>query len=250
MEEEVGQIDTLLSGFLSAQTESGQVAASVSEAADRLAGHVGKAASLEADFRIMGLNMTFRCSRLGVAGRPLSIIAQELRLYAKQIAAEAEDVMIDLDRLMAIARQLSDGPHDGGAADIAAASGIMENSLSRLAAAGQRLANAWDALGHDGHCAVSLLQETVARTRAQDGIGRVLRQAAAELAAFAPNAGYDLDNAPPQANRLFELITRSYTMEAERMVLMRHAPGSRHWKHAAASTPSASAEATIEDSFL
>ena len=130
----------------------------------------------------------------GAAGRPVGVIARELRLYARRIAAEAADVMIDLDRVTAIARQLSDGVHDGGAADIAAAADIMGNSLSRLADAGQRLANAWGALGHDGHCAVGLLQETVARTRVEDGIGRVLRRAAAELAAFAPNACYDLDN--------------------------------------------------------
>ena len=34
----------------------------------------------------MGLNTTLKCGRLGDLGRPLSIIAQELRVYANQIA--------------------------------------------------------------------------------------------------------------------------------------------------------------------
>jgi len=50
---------------------------------------------LEADIRIMGLNTTLECGRLGVPGRPLSAIAQELRDCGSRTASHAAAALTD-----------------------------------------------------------------------------------------------------------------------------------------------------------
>ncbi|HWK47101.1 MAG TPA: chemotaxis protein [Stellaceae bacterium] len=251
LEEEVSDIGTLLTGFRSARRDADQAAASVSEATTRLVSHISTVRSLEADIRLMGLNTTLKCGRLGDVGRPLGIIAQELRLYANEIATEAIDVMTDLDQVVAISGALSGRDQDGRAADIASVADIMAHSLSGLSAVGQSLADALGTLEHDGDVVAGLLQETVARTNVHHEIGQVLRQAAADLTSVAPKPDYDLANAP-EADRLVELIARSYTMERERKILNRHAPGRSHRNAAAAPPPRgpAPAPAELEDIFF
>jgi hypothetical protein len=246
LEEEVGAVGALLTSFRSARHEADQVAASVSEATTRLVGHISKVRSLEADIRIMGLNTSLKCSRLGVAGRPLSIIAQELRVYANEIAAEAGEVMANLDRIVVIADTLSGRAEDGRAADIAAVADVMAISLSRLGTAGESLADALGSLERDGQVVAKLLQETVARTSVHEEIGRMLRQAAAELTGLAPGLDHELANPPLRADRLIEEIAHSYTMERERSILDRHAPGRAHKSGMAVAPLQGSATATAE----
>jgi hypothetical protein len=189
-----------------------------------LAAHIGTVRSLETDIRIMGLNMSFKCGRLGAAGRPLSIIAQELRRYAKEIAGEAGAVMGDLSRIIAIADALSGGAQDGQAADIAAVGDSMATSLSCLRIAGQTLADALAALERDGSQVVALLDETVARAGEHDDISRVLRQAAADLDSGVADGAAASVEASPAVDALLDEMMRSYTMQSERMLLRRHAP--------------------------
>lgn len=251
VKDEVGEVNSLLTGFLSMQREAGEVVASVSDATVRLVSHINNVRSLETDIRIMGLNMTFKCGRIGAAGRPLSVIAQELRTYARKIAAEASDVIVDLDRVVALAGDLSARTRDDGAAE-AAAAGTMTNSLARLAVAGQSLADAWEALEQDGHVVADLLRETVARTHVHEEIGRVLRTAASGLLDVGPRDKADIETACPQVERLLELIMASYTMEAERAVFLRHVPGWRQHGALETAMPSGSAAAVagVDDMFF
>ncbi|MDR3536785.1 MAG: chemotaxis protein [Acetobacteraceae bacterium] len=224
LEEEVGAVDRLLTSFREALCEADQVATSVSEATTRLAVHISTVRSLEADIHIMGLNMTLKCGRFGSAGRPLSIIAQELRSYATKIATEVNDVSSDLNQIIAIACDLSGHSGNGDGTDIASIAEIMASSLSRLGVAEQNLDNAWRTLEQDGDVLAGLLRETVSRTHVHEEIGRVLRRAAADLTAVAPNLGDNFEKAS-QVDHLCELMMNSYTMEAERNVLAAQAPG-------------------------
>ena len=226
--EEVGAVSTLLDSFRSARAEADQIAVSISTATTRLVTHISAVRSLEADIRIMGLNTSLKCDRLGAIGRPLAIIAQELRVYANEIAAEASDVMTDLDRLVASAGAMSGRIEDDRAAEMASIAEIMAQSLSRLTIAGQALAGALGTLEHDGNAVAASLQETAVRTSVHEEIGRALRSAAAELADVAPGPVSEPAPVGPEAERLIERIAASYTMERERTVLDRQVPGRSH----------------------
>ncbi|MDG3439624.1 chemotaxis protein [Nitrospirillum amazonense] len=246
LEGEVAEVDALLQGYGAARRQADEVAASVSEATTRLASQIGTMRALEADIRIMGLNTSLRCGRLGTVGRPLSIIAQELRLYANEIAVEANGVMGELDQIAAIAASLSGQARDTSAADTAAMADIMARSIARLGTAGQNLAAALQTLERDGETVVDLLQETVDRAAAHGEMGQVLRQAAADLALLAP--GPHLGNVPARAEPLIAQMARSYTMARERQVLDRFAPG-KNQAPAAVPGPAATAD-DLEDIFF
>ncbi|TWB28310.1 chemotaxis protein [Nitrospirillum bahiense] len=246
LEGEVAEVDALLQGYGAARRQADEVAASVSEATTRLARQIGTMRALEADIRIMGLNTSLRCGRLGAIGRPLSIIAQELRLYANEIAVEANGVMGELDQIAAIAASLSGQARDTGAADTAAMADVMTRSIARLGTAGQNLAAALQTLERDGETVVDLLQETVDRAAAHGEMGQVLRQAAADLALLAP--GPHLGDVPARAEPLVALMARSYTMARERQVLDRYAPG-KNQAPAAVPGPAATAD-DLEDIFF
>ena len=228
LEEEVGAVSTLLDSFRSARAEADQIAVSISTATTRLVTHISAVRSLEADIRIMGLNTSLKCDRLGAIGRPLAIIAQELRLYANEIASEASEVMTDLDQLVARAGALSGRAEDDRTADIASIAEIMAHSLSRLTTAGQALAGALGTLEHDGNVVAASLQETAVRTSVHEEIGRALRLAGTELADVAPEPVSEPGPVGPEAERLIERIAASYTMERERAILDRQVPGRSH----------------------
>jgi len=225
LEEEVGEVSKLLDSFRAARTDADRIAASIADATTRLVIHISAVRSLEADIRIMGLNTTLKCDRLGTIGRPLAIIAQELRLYANEIASEANDVMTDLDQLVVIAGALSGRTQDGRAVDIASVADVMTRSLARLTTAGQTLATALATLERDGHAVAASLQETAAHTSTHEEIGRTLRSAAAELTRVTPGLDEEFAVASPQLDRLLEKIAASYTMKRERAILDRLAPG-------------------------
>jgi len=222
--EQITDVENLLSGFRSARSAADEVAASVTEATTRLVGHIRTVRSLEDDIRLMGLNTTLKCGRLGVAGRPLAIIAQELRRYANDIGADATEIMIALDEIVALARAVSDRSSDGAAADIGDLSGFMAQALTRLSAAGRNLSEAFATLERDGSSVASALQQTVDRAGAHDEIGRVLREAGNRLGKYAEATDDDVPDSP-EAELLFAQFMKSYTMQRERTVLARHAPG-------------------------
>ncbi|WP_157999379.1 hypothetical protein [Nitrospirillum viridazoti] len=246
LEGEVAEVDALLQGYGAARRQADEVAASVSQATTRLASQIGTMRALEADIRIMGLNTSLRCGRLGTVGRPLSIIAQELRLYANEIAVEASGVMGELDQIAAIAASLSGQARDTGAADTAAMADIMTRSIARLGTAGQNLATALQTLERDGETVVDLLQETVDRAAAHGEMGQVLRQAATDLALLAPDP--HMGDVPARAEPLIAQMARSYTMARERQVLDRFAPG-KNQAPAAMPGPAAMAD-DLEDIFF
>ncbi len=250
LEKEVDAVGAILHGFGAARAKADEVAASVSGATARLASHIRTLRSLESDIRLMGLNTTLKCGRLGTAGRPLAIIAQELRSYANQIAVEASAVMSDLDQVVAIADALSTRLQAGGAGEIASVSEIMARSLSCLSAAGESLGGALAALEQDGAAVAGLLRETAARTSAQEETSALLRQAAAELAGIVPDGDGAAPDSP-QGDAFIAQIARSYTMARERAILDRHAPGRvQSGEPAAPPSGPASAAAELEDIFF
>ncbi|MBB6253377.1 chemotaxis protein [Nitrospirillum iridis] len=246
LEGEVGEVDALLHGYGAARRQADEVSASVSEATARLVSQIGIMRALEADIRIMGLNTSLRCGRLGAIGRPLSIIAQELRVYANEIAVEASGVMDELEQIAAIAACLSGQARDTNAADTVTMADIMARSIDRLGAAGHNLATALQTLKRDGEMVVGLLRDTVDRAATHGKIGAVLRQAATDLASLAP--GLQSGAVPEQAEPLIALMGSSYTMARERQVLERFAPG-RNLAPVRGPGPGAES-ADLEDLFL
>jgi len=221
----VAEVSDLLGGLGQARREADDVATAVFDATTRLVSHASALRLLEGDIRIMGLNTSLKCGRLGSIGRPLMVIAQELRTYANQIALDAGAVTLNLDNMVVAAGSLSCGNQKEKAGDIAAVGTAMASSISRLEAAGQSLVTGLDTLAHDTESVSGLLVSIVARSTGHEKLGQGLREAAADLARVVANDEGTAAGATADEDRMLGLLMHNYTMARERMVHDQHSNG-------------------------
>jgi hypothetical protein len=215
VEDQMAEVRTLIDELGSASQAADDVAASVTAAAQRLTGYTATLRSLEEDIRLMGLNTTLKCGRIGAAGRPLMVIAQELRLYARQIATESEFVAKCLEQLMGVA--CHGGMQYRGASRVGTIADNMGRSTQQLQSAGQDLADGLLALERDSAHVGNLLRDATETAGAHEALEQGLRDAAAALAR-AEDA-----NAPSDAARMLDAFAHAYTMDRERTVHNRFA---------------------------
>jgi hypothetical protein len=217
LEADVDRARLLLEGFRLARTDADRVVAAVHDAAARLADQIGTLRSLEAGIRIVGLNATLKCRRLGDAGRPLSIIAQELRHCAHVTADEADGTKAGLERMLeSIGRLLPEGETRQGD-DIEAIRRNMDDAISHLGAAGRTLAAALTAQQRDSESVAALLCATIQHLAGHEEIGTAMRRAAVILEALAAQEDTALPEGPA-TDRMLTHLAAAYTMAQERTV--------------------------------
>ncbi len=238
VQDQMDEVQTLIGELGSASQAADDVAASVTSAAQRLTGYTATLRSLEEDIRLMGLNTTLKCGRIGNAGRPLMVIAQELRLYARQIATESEFVAGCLGQVIGIA--CDGGLQHTGAGRVGTIADNMARSAERLQCAGRDLSDGMSALERDSIHVAGLLRDATETAGAHDALGKDLRTAAAALAR-AEDA-----EPPPAAGGMLDGFARAYTMDRERMVHNRFAAAHEGLPYITMAEPEASADA-LED---
>lgn len=154
---ELRQADALIRQTQEARQEVDQIAAAITGALDELVNQVSAVTRIEKDMRLVGLNTTLRCGRLGDEGRTLSVIAQELRSYANQTVNDAQAVMESLRAVVVAAAPLSAGDSVHGADRIAELERETAASTATLEEAGASLSNALALLESEGERTAQLL---------------------------------------------------------------------------------------------
>ncbi|HEX3994551.1 MAG TPA: hypothetical protein VHX39_25535 [Acetobacteraceae bacterium] len=218
LEGQIGEALALFESFETAQAEVASATATVSDATAGLRHRLRTIQALDADIRIMGLNTTFKCTRIGREGLALSIIAQELRGYANGFAKEAGTLMQEVETVAGISGMLTSGIAGDHAAVTSEGTTAMRDSLTTLRQMGQMLDRAMQELKRDSNQVVTLLVETVSGLAVHAEIGKELRDSAAQLAARAPAGAVNLAELPPLVVQMLEVIDRFYTMANERAV--------------------------------
>jgi hypothetical protein len=218
LEGQIGEALALFESFETARAEAANVTAIVSDATAGLCGHLRTVQSLEADIRIMGLNTTFKCARIGREGLALSIIAQELRGYANGFAKEAGTLMQEVERVAGISGSLTGGQAEQQGLATSEGTQAMRDSLITLRQMGQMLDRAMQELKQDSDRVVTLLVQTVSNLAAQAQIGQVLRDASGHLATLSSPGIVDFADLAPAVVQKVEAIERFYTMANERVV--------------------------------
>ena len=216
LEQDVGQARTLLEDLRNAQTTGDDVMANVLDTTKALVGNISAIQSLEADIRLMGLNTTLRCGRLGSEGRALTVIAQELRTCSNLTATEAEAVLTDLDEMVAAAGSSSNADAERRLAEVTDMSALMIASVELLSGTANALAGALETLDRESGAVATALNETAAEIRAKAEIGQMLRQASDSLQAVQKVFPFEDEVADPAG--LLAAIAGKYTMAREREV--------------------------------
>lgn len=174
---------------------------------------------LVADLNIIGLNASIRCGNVGLKGKALDVIAQELRGYARQARSLSEGVVERLREIIGLAEDLA-VDRSGFLEELADLRGWLETAVERLRQAGGE--TGW-VLNHIQDSADGLsasIGEALARFAALDTVQSELRATAARLNDMAETARPPLSASQlgSERRRVLGFLAEHYTMASERDV--------------------------------
>ncbi|MBC7952536.1 MAG: hypothetical protein H7Z12_12050 [Rhodospirillaceae bacterium] len=206
----------LLRRYAEARAGVEEVVSSISTVVAGMVRHVEAIGGIEADMRVMGLNATFKCARLGTQGRSLSVIAQELRGYSNRTAEDGSAIMAGLQLLIASAGAMRDGERLGHqAADL---EGEMAASVHTLESIGDELGHSLATLATGSGTATQALERSVALLRAHPEFVNSLVECGTMLTALAGDADDKAGDLDSIRDEVLHLLHGRYTMDSERRV--------------------------------
>lgn len=211
----LGLVGDMTAGEQAAEEVSRSAAVSARELTERIAG----IQNIRADVQMMALNTTLKCARIGETGKPLGVIAVELRAHAIHLEKSAAQTTSSLEGLFdaaeALGRSETGRAEDGQAA---AAASVLSGAVARIGKAGDGVDTALDAVARQGADVVELLRRAAQRSDLHKQIGSVLDTAANQLLDMAGDAEIPTDDIAPALHPLLAKLAKSYTMAQEREV--------------------------------
>lgn len=219
LESHVGQALGLVGDMTAGETAAEGVSRSAAEAARELTERIAGIQTIRADVQMMALNTTLKCSRIGDTGKPLAVIAVELRQHALHLEKSAGQTLALLDGLTAVAeapgRDRIDDPQAGKAA---AAAFVLGGAVARIAKAGDGVEGDLAAVAVQGADVVDMLRRAAERFDFHRQIGSVLDQAAGDLMDEADASEILTEDVVDVLRPLMDRLAKQYTMVQEREV--------------------------------
>ncbi|MGA0601949.1 hypothetical protein ACO2Q3_14685 [Caulobacter sp. KR2-114] len=216
LESQVGQAVTLVDDMSRADQQARGLGGEAAEAATRLGQRIVGLRDMKTDVQQMALNTTLKCSRIGESGKPLAVIAVELRLHAGHMEESVQAALGGLEGLTEGASELSgerDAQMEGGVvADIGAS---LAGAADRLRQAGEAVETDLEQLARQGDAVVEALNAAVARMDFQREIGAAI-DAAAEAFDRRADGLIHVEDLEAPLGDLLERLARRYTMAQER----------------------------------
>ncbi|SFK63214.1 hypothetical protein [Caulobacter sp. UNC279MFTsu5.1] len=212
----LGLVGDMTAGERAAEAVSRSAAVSARELTERIAG----IQDIRADVQMMALNTTLKCSRIGETGKPLGVIAVELRQHAIHLEKSAAQTTRSLEGLFEAAETLGQGDagRQGEDGKAAAAATVLSGAVARIGKAGDGVDEALTAAARQGADVVDMLRRAAERFDFHKQIGSVLDTAANELLDRAGDDEIFADDVAPALRPLLDRLARQYTMAQEREV--------------------------------
>jgi hypothetical protein len=213
MEGHVSQAQGLVGEMEAADHAATALAGAAAEAATALNTRIAGLQSIKTDVQQMALNTMLKCGRIGDSGKPLAVIAMELRLYATQMDQSAQEAMKTLGDLTREAGAMVETP-----AEEAGAGQALTEASARLRQAADGVAVDLRALAELGATVVGDLKKASTSLDFQREIGAALDDAALALA---NDSGSEIPSATGVETVFDDIagrIAKSYTMAQERNV--------------------------------
>jgi hypothetical protein len=219
LEGHVGQALELVADMAGADADAQRMGDRASLAAAGLGERIGHLRAMEGDVQHMALNTTLKCSRIGDDGRPLAVIAVELRAHAGHVETSTRQALTALDSLSGDAARLGSAADAGATGDIGA---VLAESTARLRVAGDAVEADLGRFSQQGEAVVEALRRACGRLDFEREIGSILDRAADGLAERAGPAAPRTEDLAEPLGGLLALLSRGYTMAQEREVHRRH----------------------------
>ncbi|WP_297509154.1 hypothetical protein [uncultured Caulobacter sp.] len=213
LETSVGEAFTLVDDIDAGARQAEAASRTASDSARDLVVQVEAIQNMRADVQMMALNTTLKCARIGETGKPLGVIAVELRAHAGHLETSAARTLTTLESVRAAA----DAPSDtAGQAGATAAARALRDAVDRIRATGDAVEGDLVDAARQGAEVIDMLKRAAARFDFQRQVGDHLDHAVAELERSASEA--DVDDLMPVLSPMLATLARSYTMVQERDV--------------------------------
>jgi hypothetical protein len=218
LENHVGQALGLVADIDAGEQAARDVSRSAAEAAHDLTDQIGGIQTMRADVQMMALNTTLKCSRIGETGKPLAVIAVELRQQAIHLEKSAARTLDSLNALSVAAAASDPKASVEGGGEAASAAGVLGDAAARIRRAGDGAENDLAEAAQQGAEVVDMLQRAAGRFDFQRQIGSVLDEAAEALWAQAGDDEIATDDIAPTLRPMMDRLFKTYTMAQERDV--------------------------------
>jgi hypothetical protein len=216
LEHHVGQALSLVEEMAVADQQAQDVGCMAAAATGRLGGQITELQGIKTDVQEMALNTTLRCYRIGDMGKPLSVIAVELRAYAGHMETATKQALLALVALSTDARVLA-ADTDSGNVTLGVGAALTGASL-RLKQAANAMEADLSTLAGEGRLAMQSLQQAAGRVDLEVEIGAVLDDAASALMDYAGEDAPEIDDVQAPLGKLLGDLFKRYTMAQERAV--------------------------------
>ena len=216
----VEQVQSLIEKIEEVDLATAAVGQNSAEMANSLGSRIEEIQLLKNDVQYMALNTTLKCCQIGEVGRPLSVIAIELREHGGNLEKAAGDSLAELDKLIAAAAAVSvDHRADGeNKSESLAAAEALSVAADRIRAARDRTESDIAAIATGGDAVLHTLEVSSQKLSFRQTIGGVLDLTADEMSSSSAQAFHRGDSVPELLLRIMEKLASRYTMAQERDV--------------------------------
>lgn len=223
LEANVGKAFSLVDDIEAGERSAEAVSRSASRSARDLAAQVAAIQNMRADVQMMAMNTTLKCSRIGETGKPLGVIAIELRQHATHLETSAGHTLAALESLFGSTTEEEIPETEDLAQQVSAASAAAEalrQAVERIRKTGDEVEGDLAEAADQGGQVVAMLKQAATRFDFDRQVGGYLDEALQLLARDV--AGDDrIDDLAAILAPLMAKLSRTYTMAQEREV---HAP--------------------------
>lgn len=223
LEANVGKAFALVDDIEAGERSAETVSRSAARSARELAAQVAAIQNMRADVQMMAMNTTLKCARIGETGKPLGVIAIELRQHATHLETSAGHTLAALESLFG---STTDEAVDDGeilerqASAASAAAEALRDAVERIRKTGDDVEGDLAAAADQGGEVVDMLRRAATRFDFDRQVGGYLDEALGLLKRDVGDAG-PVDDLAPVLAPLMAKLSRTYTMAQEREV---HAP--------------------------
>lgn len=220
LEASLEQAMALVGEMGAAEAAALNVGHSAERTAVGLARRINSIREIKTTIHSMALNAHLKCVRLGDAGRPLSVVAVELRQYADALgdtAGQAETILVE----MGGGFEAEAGEGDGAAA----VGDLLETAAAPIREAEAKMGSELAEMAAQGDAVIQVLRQATARLNFQGEVSGVLTACADGLRPVEIADLGELDEAAAGAlNEIMGEIGKLYTMVRERQIHAAYLP--------------------------
>lgn len=221
IQNDVSRAVTLLDAYDSAEDRTRTMIGTVSQGFVAMSSDLKAIRSIDADMRVMGLNATLKCGRLGNAGQALGVVAQELRACSRRTEDSSKTIGDLLKRALEMASQLDRDTALESHDDSDSPARIMTGCMAGLSQLSSAMSEAMDHLRREAPA----VAERLSRSAGDIAFHHQLRYACLQAAETVAGIGVELDDGTELDEEDFDALRRlvesRYTMDSERLIHQR-----------------------------